>query len=160
MRNRLPQLGSRRGKKPFVRQQEQTLQSSPSTPSPEIKSAFGQALAFHQADRLAEAEQLYRIILQAQPEHFDSLHLLGVIHSQRGEHTEAVRQIDVALKINPNAAAAYSNRGNALKDLKRFDEALASFDQAIALKPDYAEAFNNRGIALKELKRFDEALAS
>src|SRR5262249_28341355 len=55
---------------------------------------------------------------------------------------------------------AFSNRGNALTELKRFDEALASYDKAIALKPDYAEAFSNRGTALKDLKRLDEALAS
>ena len=52
------------------------------------------------------------------------------------------------------------NRGNALRDLKRFDDALASYDRALAIKPDYAEALNNRGVALQELKRFDDALAS
>jgi tetratricopeptide (TPR) repeat protein len=69
------------------------------------------------------------------------------------------RQIDIALKINPKAASAHNNRGNALLELKRFDEALAGYDKALALKPDFAEAFNNRGKALQELKRF-EALAS
>ena len=54
----------------------------------------------------------------------------------------------------------FNNRGNALRELKRFDEALASYDKALALKPDYAEALINRGNALLELKRFDEALAS
>jgi len=107
-----------------------------------------------------EAEPLYRQVLQAQPSHFDSLHLLGVIHYQRGEHAEALRQIDGALKINPHVAVAHNNRGNALKDLGRLDDAVASYDRAIALKPDYADAFYNRGNVLKSLKRLDEAVAS
>ena len=109
---------------------------------------------------LAEAEQLYRKILQVQPRHVDSLHLLGVAHHHRGAHEEAVRQIDLALKINPNFAAAHSNRGNALKELKRFDEALAAYDRALALDPKFADAPNNRGVVLHEQGRFEEALAA
>ncbi len=95
-----------------------------------------------------------------QPNNFDSLHLLGVIYHQRGAHAEAVRQIDVALKVNSKHALAHGNRGNALKELRRPHEALASLDRALVLKPDYAEAFNNRGVVLQELKRGEEALAS
>ncbi len=125
-----------------------------------MTSVLNQALTFHQAGLLAEAEQLYRKVLQAKPGNFDSLHLLGVIYHQRGEHSEAVRQIDLALKTNPRSAAAHNNRGSAFKELKRLDEALKSYNKAIALKPDYVEAFSNRGNTLNELKRFDEALVS
>ena len=48
--------------------------------------------------------------------------------------------MDVTLRIDPKAASAHNNRGNALRELKRLDEALASYDEALALKPDYAEA--------------------
>src|SRR6516165_8702140 len=129
-------------------------------PHAELASAFSQALALHQAGRLAEAEKIYGQILKVQPNHFDSLHLVGVIYAQRGNHVESVRQIDLALKINPKAAYAHNNRGLALQKLKRLDDALASYDKAIALKPDSAEAFTNRGLALQELKRLDDALAS
>jgi predicted O-linked N-acetylglucosamine transferase (SPINDLY family) len=121
---------------------------------------FGQALAFHQAGQLSQAETLYRRILERDPDHFDSLHLLGIAHYQRGDHAEAVRHMDAALKINPRSFSAYNNRGVALAKLKRLDAALASYDQAIMLKSDDAETFYNRGNVLKELKRYDEALAS
>jgi Flp pilus assembly protein TadD len=62
--------------------------------------------------------------------------------------------------LQPDRAEALSNRGNALRQLKRFDEALASYDQAVALKPDYFDALTNRGVTLHELKQFPEALAS
>jgi predicted O-linked N-acetylglucosamine transferase (SPINDLY family) len=121
---------------------------------------FGQAVALHQAGRLLEAEPLYRRVLEAQPRHFDSLHLLGVICYQHGQYREAIRLIDEALAINPAVAAAHNNRGSALKDLGETAPALASLDRAIALKPDYAEAFYNRANLLRELERFGEAVAS
>src|SRR5262245_52665287 len=79
-------------------QPQKPLQNVLPTRSPALASTFNQTLALHQAGRLAEAEQNYLQILKAQPNQFDCLHLLGVIFSQRGNHTEAVRQIDVALK--------------------------------------------------------------
>jgi protein O-GlcNAc transferase len=127
---------------------------------PELTALFDQALAFHQAGRLVEAEALYRQVLQARPRHFDSLHLHGVIHYQRGELQEAVRRINAALAINPNLAPAHNNLGNALKDLGQPGKALASYDRAIALKADYADAFYNRGSALRMLGRPDDAVAS
>ena len=49
-----------------------------------VAAAFAQALALHQAGRLTDAEKMYRQILAAQPTHFDSLHLLGVIFCSAG----------------------------------------------------------------------------
>jgi len=136
-------------------------QPQPASPlaQADVASVLGQAIAFHRAGLLAEAEQLYRRILGVERRNFDCLHLLGVLHFQRGEFSEALRQIDDALKINPNVADAHNNRGNALKKLNRPEQALASYDRAIALKPDDAATFNNRGSALKELEQLEEALA-
>jgi tetratricopeptide (TPR) repeat protein len=126
----------------------------------EVTSLLAEAFALHQAGRLAEAEQTYNQILATQPDHFDSLHLLGIVFHQRGDHAQALRHIDRALKINPNNIPALNNRGIALRELKRFEEALVSYDRALALWPDYADALLGRGSALKELQRFEEALAS
>src|SRR6266436_4195969 len=139
-------------------------QNSPRDASParwsELGAAFDRALLFYQAGRLSEAEQLYRQISNDQPNHFDALHFLGVIHHQRGNHAEAVRHIDAALTINPMLASACNNRGNALGELMRFEEAVANYNQAIAVNPREAGIFYKRGNALKELKRFKEAVAS
>jgi predicted O-linked N-acetylglucosamine transferase (SPINDLY family) len=117
-------------------------------------------MELHQADRLDEAEKIYRKILQVDPKDYDCLHLLGIIHHQRGEYTEAVRQFDIVLKANPKFSTAHNNRGNALKELKAYDAALASYDQAIAHDPKNADAHNNRGVVLFLVRRFVDALAS
>ncbi len=79
-----------------------------------IPENFKTALAVHQAGNLSEAEKQYRRILKAHPKHFDALHLLGVIHAQRGHFPEAVRLIDRAVKIRPGDDQALYNLGNAL----------------------------------------------
>src|ERR1700691_4164635 len=67
------------------------------------------AVALHEAGRLAEAENVYKQVLDIQPDQFDSLHHLGIILFQRGDPAAAVEQIDRALKRNPNDAAALNN---------------------------------------------------
>ena len=126
----------------------------------DASSLLNQAMVLHRAGRFAKAQKAYQEILKAWPDHFDSLHLLGVVYHQLGHHAEAIRQIDLALAVNGNVAAAHCNRAAALLPLKRFGEALESLDRSIALEPNYAEALNNRGNALQALKRLEEALAS
>src|SRR5438034_11448980 len=101
----------------------------------ELASAFRQAQALHQAGRLAEAEKIYGQILKVEPKHADSLHLLGAVYYQRGNHAAAVRQIDLSLKVNSKNAHALNNRGLALQELKRLDEALASYDKGGLQQP-------------------------
>jgi tetratricopeptide (TPR) repeat protein len=125
-----------------------------------VTSWLIEAFALHQAGQLAEAEKIYKKIVAAQPDHFDSLHLLGVIAYERGEFARALDQINFILEKDPDHSLALNHRGLALTALRRFDEAVASYDRALALQPDYAEALLNRGDALAELKRFEEALAS
>jgi tetratricopeptide (TPR) repeat protein len=125
-----------------------------------ITSWLIEAFALHQAGQWAEAESIYKKILAAQPDHFDSLHLLGVIAYERGEFAQALDQIDLILANDPDNSLALTHRGLALTALKRFEEALASYDRALAAQPDYAEALLHRGDVLVELKRLEEALTS
>jgi predicted O-linked N-acetylglucosamine transferase (SPINDLY family) len=124
-----------------------------------LQAKFQQGLALHQQGRFAEAERAYQEILQQEPTYFDALHLLGVVACQTRRTQRSVELIAKAIELNPYVAAAHSNLGFALKDLKRYEDAVASYDKAIALKPDYAEAHNNRGNALNALQRPEEALA-
>jgi predicted O-linked N-acetylglucosamine transferase (SPINDLY family) len=56
-------------------------------------------------------------------------------------------------------ALSYYNKGNTLKNLKRYDKALSFYDKAIKLKPNFVEAYYNKGNTLKNLKRYDDALS-
>ncbi len=138
------------------------MTTAPVDPQPKSFDAtalLAEAMAWHQAGRLADAERAYNQILAFDPGQCDCLHLLGVILRQRGKPEQAVAQIDLSLARNPNNATAWNNRGTALYELGRFGDAIFSYDRALAMVPDFVFALSNRGAALFALKRFDEAVA-
>ncbi len=71
-------------------------------PIPDFDSALQQAIAHHQAGRLQEAEQLYRAILQAQPDQPDVNHNLGLLLQQTGQHTAGLSCLKAALDACPS----------------------------------------------------------
>ncbi len=126
----------------------------------QAEALLANGLRFHQAGRLAEAEECYRRLLALIPDHADSLHLLGDIFYQRGRYDLAVDSIGRAIASNGTVPFYYYNLGNAFQALGRQDEALAAYDTAIRIMPDLAEAHYNRGNALQNLGRPGEALAA
>ncbi len=119
-----------------------------------------QAIAYHQQGRLDDAERLYGLILQTEHDHFDALHLLGVLMHQRGQCEAALNLIAKALTINSQSADACANQARVFAALGRYEEALASYDSALALQPAYVEALYDRAKILHRLNRYGEALAS
>jgi len=149
------------GKMPSRLSRKPLSKNTVATPSQKkLAQWLNEGLGFHKQGLLAEAKLIYERILVTQPNHFDALHLLGVIALQTKNYQLAIELISKAIQINPNVAAAHSNRGNALKGLKQFAHALASYNKAISLKPEYADAWLNRGNALQQLNQCDQALAS
>lgn len=89
---------------------------------------------------------------------FVKLHQAGADAYFAGRFKQAERLWAKAIKAEPRAVSAYSNRGAALHDLGRYEEALTCYAKALQLAPDYAEAYSNRARTLLELRRYVEAL--
>ena len=66
---------------------------------------------------------------------------------------------DRAIRLKPDLAGAYSNRGNAKHALGRHEDAIADYDEAIHLNPTLVEAYSNRGVAKAELGQYEAAVA-
>jgi protein O-GlcNAc transferase len=126
----------------------------------ELQSRFREGMALHRQGELAGAERIYREVLDQQAQHFDSLHMLGVIALQTRRTEHGIELIRKAIGLNEKVAAAHNNLGKALLDIGRPGEALASFDQATALDAGFAEAHVNRSNTLVKLRRLEEALVS
>jgi predicted O-linked N-acetylglucosamine transferase (SPINDLY family) len=124
-----------------------------------LEQAFQVALARHQAGQLREAESLYRQILAQQPEHGDSLHMLGVLTHQAGEHGAAAQLIRKAIELLPGHAGCHTNLGTVLRAQGQLDEAIAAYRAALMLQPKAAVAHFNLGVALHDAGRIDEAIA-
>ncbi len=123
-----------------------------------IPQALQLALQHHQANRLQEAEQIYRQVLEVEPNNSDALHLLGVIAYQVKNYDVAVDLISQAIQINDTAPNFYNSLGNALSDQGKLEEALACYRQVLALVPNFAEAYRNLGVVFKNQGLLDEAL--
>lgn len=129
-------------------------------PGVDMRQALEAASAAYAANDWANAEKLCSAILQAQPDSFEALSLLGIIKAQSGHVEEAADLFKRAVAARPNDAAAHSNYGNVLCDLGRWRDALALYERALQLDPRYWKAYNNRGRALRALGQFDAALES
>src|ERR1700680_4606091 len=127
--------------------------------STSIAGQFKIAYGYHQSGRLHEAQQLYRQICAVDPNHVDSLHFLGVLRYQLGQHSAAIELIGRALTLKPDHALAHYNLGLVLMDQGRAAEAVARYERALALGLDLAEVHNNLGIGLMRQDRLAEAVA-
>ncbi len=120
-------------------------------------------IAHHQRGELAAARSVYEAVLARTPQHFDALHLLGVLSLQTGDAKQAAALIEQALASaspHPQHADAHVNLGTALKALGRLDDALAAFARATTLNPRHADAHYNRGNLLRTHGDLDTARAS
>jgi protein O-GlcNAc transferase len=129
-------------------------------PSLRIQELMSGALRHHQAGRLADAEQLYRQVLQLNPQQADALHFLGVLNHQVGRNDLAVELIGKAIAQNDRMPAFHNNLGNALKAQGQLDAAVSSYRRALTLKPDYPEAHYNLGITLQAQGQLEAAANS
>ena len=120
------------------------------------EQALAAAMAQHRAGRLAEAERLYRLVCDADPNNARAFHLLGVVAHQLNRPDAAVL-VGQAVLLDPAFAEAHNDRGAILAANGSFAQALSSFERAVTLNPAYTEARNNLGRALRSLGRFDEA---
>lgn len=64
----------------------------------------------------------------------------------KGEWDKAIAAYDEAVRLDPENAVAFKNRGATRNKTKEFDLAIADFEHAIRLKPGFAAAFLFRGI--------------
>ena len=123
-----------------------------------VATLLQQALALHQAGKIAEAEQQYRNILAKEPAHAAALGLLGAACIQQNKLEEALQYLNQAIAINPNDANTYSNRGLVLFLLKQHKKALESFNRALECNPNHFDAYLNIGATFLELNKHQEAL--
>jgi len=90
--------------------------------------AIQSGINLHRQGNLAAAEQVYRSVLAAQPNHFEALHLLGVLRVQQNRPAEALPLFEQALAINPHATDALANSATALMAVGRPVDALARLE--------------------------------
>jgi tetratricopeptide (TPR) repeat protein len=93
-----------------------------------VDQALQQGVAAHKEGKLQDAERLYRAILQAQRNHPDANHNLGVLAVAVGKPLEAIPLFKLALEGNPQIEQFWLSYIDALLKAERLEEA----NQALA----------------------------
>ena len=97
-----------------------------------LDEALKQGIEAHKAGQVQEAEGLYTAILNAQPNHPDANHNMGVLAVGVGKIQEALPFFKMALEARPSVAQFWLSYINSLIKLDRMSDAKAVFDQAKA----------------------------
>jgi tetratricopeptide (TPR) repeat protein len=118
-------------------------------------------LAFVSARRLSDygnEMNLWRQVLQHQPENYLAHNNLGRMLIESGRISEALDHLQLSVTLNPSYYPAYNNLSVALIRAGRHAEGAQSAKRAVTGLPDYAEAYQNLGNALMRMDRFPEAI--
>ncbi len=97
----------------------------------------------------------------------------GMAFFEQGDYSMAIEAFDEAIRLDPQDAIAYYNRGVAYNriaqgvtgsgmvragsNISQYQSAIQDFDQAIRLNPQ-ADAYFNRGFAYRNLGQFERAI--
>jgi len=68
-----------------------------------LQQTFERGVSHHRAGQLQEAEQLYRAILQAEPQHPEANHNLGVLAVERHQPAAGLPHFEAALAAKPES---------------------------------------------------------
>ncbi|HEV3136524.1 MAG TPA: tetratricopeptide repeat-containing glycosyltransferase family protein [Pirellulales bacterium] len=104
------------------------------------------ALGMRQAGQFAEAEQLYRRILEAHPRDFQALHGLGMLALSQGHFEMAIQHITQAIAVGGAPPSFHNNLGEAYRAAQQIPEARACYEKALQLDPAYGPAAFNLGL--------------
>ena len=123
-----------------------------------VADALRQAITFHRAGRMDEAERVYRTILAADRFHDEALNLLGVLCHQTGRNEEAVTLLKQAIDRRKRTPEYHSHLGMALEAMGRTAEAEQAHRRAVTLAPENPSMVNNLGVQVLNSGRPAEAL--
>lgn len=73
--------------------------------------------------------------------------LLKLVYNSMASDTEKIESYNELIRLEPDNASWYNNRGYSFLNLKNYNLAISDFDKAIDLDPYWSFPFNNRGFA-------------
>jgi Tetratricopeptide repeat/Glycosyltransferase family 9 (heptosyltransferase) len=125
-----------------------------------VDQAMSMAVAHHKANRLVQAEEIYRKIIQVHPDFHWALHNLADIARMARKYQPAMELVDRALALDPNNAAYHNTRAVVLFSIGKPDESFAECQLALKLNPNLASIHANLGICYADRGDLAASIAS
>ncbi len=119
------------------------------------------SLAAFQAGKYDEAVRFADQAIQIDPKDEDAYNARGLAYYGKGQKEFSIKAIadyDMAIKLKPDFAVAYMNRGNAKTDLEQYDSNIEDQTRAIQLSPKMSRAYSARAAAYHRKKMYDKAI--
>jgi predicted O-linked N-acetylglucosamine transferase (SPINDLY family) len=115
-----------------------------------LQQAFDSAIAHQRSGELAEAESLFRQLIEINPANPAFHYALFTLFYQCGRMDEALATLDHALTLRPDEPLFLCMRGDVLGRLRRITESKAAFARSLALQPHNPETHFRLANALAE----------
>ena len=126
----------------------------------DLESLLQRAAVCQRAGLYTDAERMYRLALETDPEDPTALCNLGAALIDLRRPSEALEILSSACSILPSSHQTLTNLGNALAALDRPDEASDAYLAALTAKPDDPEILVNLGSTFLARGRHSEAAAT
>ena len=124
-----------------------------------LQKIFELAYKNHEKENFHEAKDYYNQILEIEPNHFQSLALLGALFLQIKEFDLAKPLLEKVVQIDPNNLDANNNLGIIFKELGEPKKAIKFYEKVIEINPNYIHAKINLGIVHQDLGDFKKAVS-
>jgi predicted TPR repeat methyltransferase len=114
--------------------------------------------ALHQKGELDSAKAGYLQVLKKQSNNVEALHALGIIYAQQENYSEAIRYLQLAVKLHPKNLSYSLHLANILKFQELYDQAIHVLENALKQDPDFIPAINNLGTIYYTQGNLQEAI--
>lgn len=109
----------------------------------------------------AEAKKILRQVVEADAENSRPFFLLGKLHTQDKEYTQAIDAYQQAARLEPNFPDTFFNLGFLYATTGMYEEAEELFKQTVALEPSYlGKALFNLAVIQQRMGKEEESLAN
>ena len=125
--------------------------------NPSIANRLG--IAYHQSQRLREAEKQYKAALKINPYYLQALNNLGSVEYTKRRFRRAMNYYTKALDITPNSPTVLQNIGSCLFAMERYEDGLAVYIRALQIDPNLFDHRGGFGTLIQTAQR-NEALTN
>ncbi len=138
------------------------LARNPAQPAPDhetLSAWLREAFDRQTEGDIAEAEHLYRRVLEFDPANAVTMHLLAMIAASDGREDEAIDLLQRAVESRPDDAELWFGVAGIYFNQARYVAAADAFAAGLALQPEVSKMRNNLAAALIEAWRIEEGMA-
>lgn len=126
--------------------------------SQKLDRQFQSAVAQYHAGKFTEAATELEALLPRVPKSFELHELLGLTYAAQSKNEKAVEQLEIAVRLKPDSAAARANLATGLSNAGKIDLAETQLRKALTLEPGNFDVNHNLADLYLQSNKIADAL--